>query len=195
MCEVCSGFQHAVFKAREGVTVTSEGLTARRGDSGTLCVIPLLETSCVVAYLKKMWSCLSSASVSQDNQESSFTCVNLSNIECPLLTVSFGLECKISRWLSISWVSANKQHRSDLNFFLRLKGSLIDGYWFKHRLPLFLADKCWVQVYLDLSFITSSHMRQSLLSWKFLKSFLSCMVTEGQIAHILELATQRAAEL
>lgn len=35
-CEDCSGFCHPVFKAREGVTESSEGLTARRGDSGTL---------------------------------------------------------------------------------------------------------------------------------------------------------------
>lgn len=35
-CEDRSGFCCPVFKVREGVTVTSEGLAARHGDSGTL---------------------------------------------------------------------------------------------------------------------------------------------------------------
>lgn len=72
--------------------MTSEGLTARRGDSGTLCVIPLLETSRVAAYFGKMWSCLSSDSVIQACQKSSFPCVSESNFECPLIIISFFLE-------------------------------------------------------------------------------------------------------
>lgn len=51
-------------------------------------------------------------------QKCYFPCVNL-NIECPLLIMSFCLNAIFRGSSPSADVSTNKQHRSDLNFFLR----------------------------------------------------------------------------